>query len=416
MRSVLVTSMSLAAFVFLITATNAAVRADEKAAEPVQTVADGEQGVLLLRDSGVLAGVITRAADWYVVERNGGHMQIAKSRVQLACRTLEEAYECRRRELKKDNAADHLRLAEWCIRYELRDAAKHELDESRRLDPDLPRLALLERRLEKGMAKPAVKEKESIYLAGVKAANAPTTNALATSAAPAATASATDLPPGVVELFTRKVQPVLVNNCTTSGCHHLGGKESFQLDRAILRGESNRRTTMRNLEAVLALVDRAHPDKSLLLTVPRRAHGGASAAVFGPRHEQAFGHLVDWVDLVAPATHSAPSAVASAESRASLPSVEPASHTEDVPAEIGPPARKQFALHASDSASDDSSMTLRSPHRLQVGVQLKSWQPRDEFDPEIFNRAQQARGRQASPAVAPADDSITPPVDDAANP
>ena len=84
----------------------------------------------------------------------------------LACRTLEEAYEFRRQQIKGDKAADHLRLAEWCIRYELRAEAGRELAEARRLEPDQPRLALLERRLEKEGSRPVVKE--SVYLAGVK--------------------------------------------------------------------------------------------------------------------------------------------------------------------------------------------------------------------------------------------------------
>ena len=57
---------------------------------------------------------------------------------------------------------------------------------------------------------------------------------------------------------------------------------------------------MRNLEAALALVDRVHPDQSPLLTVPRKTHGGTSGPIFGPRQEQAFKHLVDWVALVVP--------------------------------------------------------------------------------------------------------------------
>src|SRR5262249_23311972 len=52
------------------------------------------------------------------------------------------------------------------------------------------------------------------------------------------------------------------------------------------------------------------------------------------------------------------------------------------------------------AASDvDVRPTLKQPHRLQVGAkQLKAWQPRDEFDPEIFNRGQRAR-IQGTPAA-----------------
>jgi hypothetical protein len=221
-------------------------------------------------------------------------------------------------------------------------------------------------------------------------------------------------------MFTRKVQPVLVNSCSMSGCHQTGGKLSFQLDRALLRGEANRRTTMHNLEATLALIDRAHPDQSPLLTVPRKSHGGTTGPVFGPRQQQAFKHLVDWVAVVVPppeapaaiadatltpieansaagvvnASASAPVANADSDSptnnlAAGMP-VQDARHT---------PARGHSPVRAASATDDDSLMTLRTPHRLQYGVQAKSWQPRDAFDPEIFNRGQLARTQASVPAA-----------------
>ena len=96
MRSVHGRSASLVAFVFLITVTSAVVCADGNAPTAGQPVGDGEAGILLLQDGGVLTGQITRAADWYIVTRGGGQMQIAQKRVMLVCRTLEEAYEFRR--------------------------------------------------------------------------------------------------------------------------------------------------------------------------------------------------------------------------------------------------------------------------------------------------------------------------------
>jgi hypothetical protein len=397
---------------------SAVVRAEGNVAGVGEPGGDGEAGILLLEDGGVLTGQITRAADWYIVTRGGGQMQIAQKRVTLVCRTLAEAYEFRRQQMGGEKVADHLRLAEWCIRYELRAEAGRELAEARRIDPDQPRIALLERRLEK-MSGPAVaKENKSVYLAGVKEGAKPPlrqaqdraaldklgTERQAARVAPqvAAPANAADMPSGVVELFTRKVQPVLVNNCSTSGCHQVGGKQPFQLDRALLRGEANRRSTMHNLEAALALVDRAHPDQSLLLTVPRKTHGGTAGPIFGPRQEQAFKHLVDWVGLVVPPVEAP---VAMADATASPVDANAASGSaEDLlaggakpQAASQSPSRRHSGVRAASASDDDALMTLRTPHRLQVGAQLKSWQPRDAFDPEIFNRGQRARAHADVP-------------------
>jgi hypothetical protein len=382
-----------------------------------------------LEDGGVLTGQITRAADWYIVARNGGQMQVAKKRVKLVCRTLEEAYEFCRQQIDGEKVADHLRLAEWCIRYELRAEAGRELTEARRLDPDQPGLAVLERRQEKMGERPAVKE--SIYLASVNSRVKPPLDKLRTerqaavvapqgSVAAKGGALVSELPNGVVEMFTRKVQPVLVNSCSMSGCHQTGGKLSFQLDRALLRGEANRRTTMHNLEATLALVDRAHPDQSPLLTVPRKSHGGTTGPVFGPRQQQAFKHLVDWVAVVVPPPEP-PVAIADASTvpadanltngvvtstvTAPVPKTDGDSAADNLAAGMPAqnaahaPARGHSPIRAASATDDDSLMTLRTPHRLQFGVQPKSWQPRDAFDPEIFNRGQLARTQASVPAA-----------------
>ena len=364
------------------------------------SAADAQARILVLQDGGVLTGQITRAADWYIVSRAGGQMQIAESRVMLVCHSMEEAYEFRRRQLSGEKAEPHLWLAEWCLRYNLLAGAERELADARRLDSDHPRLALLERRLEKIKTQPMVRASTPPASKAQPRIEKPTHPTLAV---------AGDLPNGVVENFTRKVQPVLVNTCATVGCHQVGSSHSFQLDRAILRGESNRRTTMHNLQAALALVDREHPEQSPLLTIPRKTHGGMSGPVFGQRQDAAFKHIVDWVALIA--TPAAPqqspdqdAVVGDAKNAVATPAeagkvtvtTPPVGLPTNVPAQV----ETTYPVSPDAAIDDDEPQTLRMPRRLQQGVKLEPWQPRDPFDPEIFNRLQFARAR-AAPATAP---------------
>jgi hypothetical protein len=229
------------------------------------------------------------------------------------------------------------------------------------------------------------------------------------------------LPDGALELFARKVQPILVNSCTTSGCHQSGGRQSFQLDRAVLRGENSRRSTMHNLEATLALIDRHQLDKSPLLTIPHQRHGGMTAPIFGPRLEPAFKNLASWVDLVtSPPANAAPSADAMPPANASdeyvdqnpsplpsdavaqAPKITSAAQNRPLaePAETATPPTSQGASAITPVSATEQMPTLKSPHQLKVGARLQTWQPRDAFDAEIFNRLQRARGN-APAAVAP---------------
>ena len=183
---------------------------------------------------------------------------------------------------------------------------------------------------------------------------------------------------------------------------------------------------MHNLAATLALVDRAHPQESPLLTVPRQTHGGMNRPIFGPRQEQAFKHLADWVALVAPleptdeiAPNGADKNADDAPANSAAPNLispilrVPSSpdHSTANEAAAEKPDQDKFAEPAENStvqtaaADDDEAMTtLKPPHRLQYGARLEPWRPRDPFDPEIFNRQQRAAARTDRPALQNAAD------------
>jgi hypothetical protein len=191
------------------------------------------------------------------------------------------------------------------------------------------------------------------------------------------------------------VQPLLVNSCTAAGCHQVGGKQNFQLDRAVLHGLANRRITLRNLMATLELVDKSSPRDSELVEIPRRVHGGLDHPVFGPRQDAQLEQLVDWADLVAGLSegelpHAKPAAIA-----ASTRSTKPAEATSDLDL---PPSR--FLDRSIATANfDDAKQDPLPKSRLKFGADIKSWQPKDEFDPEIFNRFA-AKAAEQGPATA----------------
>jgi hypothetical protein len=135
---------------------------------------------------------------------------------------------------------------------------------------------------------------------------------------------------------------------------------------------------MHNLSAALALVDRAQPHLSALLAVPRQTHGGMEGPIFGPRHDAAFTHLVDWVAIISelqPGTDEG------------VPADDTVKQTLHEELEI-PSTGETAATFQTVAASDGSTEPQTLPRsRLQYGAELKAWQPKDPFDPEIFNRA-----------------------------
>jgi hypothetical protein len=316
-----------------------------------------------LRNGGVLKGKVSTAGERYEVTRPNSVVEVPAAQVLLVADSMLEAYQRQRQQLPRDTPEVHLALADWCLRYSLLPSAAAELADARRLDPRDPRVALLERRL-----------------AVARDAKTPATGRTATESREETTAkdelrtleaAVADLPSDVVEKFTRKMQPLLVNSCTTSGCHRSGGDQSFQLDRAVLHGLSNRRITLRNLVATLELVNRDAPQQSDLLAIPRRSHGGMKRPVFGPRQQSQLAQLVDWIGMV---TESGTPA-------------EPKSAAVDFAAASSPRERPpQFIDNLVMPANVEEMEALLNKQPNQFGAEIKPWTPKDEFDPEIFNR------------------------------
>jgi hypothetical protein len=330
--------------------------------------------IVILKDGGVLTGKITPVEGGYLIQRAGAQIQVPAAQVFIACASLEEAYEARRNGMTRPSAESHLALATWCLRYGLVRQAAQELIDARRLDPNHPRLALLQLRLSAAEIQSHNGASSKIrapvtYGTVDKRSNMPVLNA------------AEGISDAVVERFTRKVQPILVNNCTTSGCHHRGGPQPFQLDRALLHGIANRRATMHNLTATLALVDQNQPHLSPLLAIPRETHGNMRAPVFGPRQATAFNHLVEWVSLV---TRREPSQTASQPIAKRSNETDTAGSSDD--AAIVQDTVEQVLTASTSNTSNPLSTQARSHTRF--GAKLQPWRPKDEFDPKIFNRQQ----------------------------
>jgi hypothetical protein len=385
---------------------------DPSASGPAPAIDEPKEQVVVLRDGGVMSGRVSRSGERYVLSRGSGETYIPATNVLIVASSLQDAYQQRRQRLSQPAADGHLELAEWCLRHDLLTHAEQELADARALDPRHVGLELLERRLTLAKlrrSKPATRD----------ASTAPRTERTQIPTRSVQT-DVGNLPIGAVERFTRKVQPVLVNSCTTAGCHELGGTSKFQLDRAMLRGMSNRRSTMNNLTATLSLVDFERPGLSPLLTVPRRTHGGLKSPVFGPRREAAFRHIYDWVMLVTAKTATTPPAEPTDESpdatdnqAGSSGTASTITRSERPTAGVDGPAfysesKTTVTVPGDELQSDAASDSTTNGSKLRYGARLEHWQPRDPFDPEIFNRKFGAKTITSEPNAG--DDAKTPPT------
>ncbi len=248
--------------------------------------APADEQFLLLRNGEVLRGRVSLQADHYVLTLAHGEVRVRVNEVETVCRDLDEAYRYRRSRLVASRADDHLDLAAWCLRQALPGDAARELSAALALDPRNPRIALIDRQLQESLNPPAAEPK---VVAAV-----PTKHLLSTDELDRMVRS---LPAGSVESYTTLIQPLLMSNCATAGCHGPGAKGGFALMRAPADRFGNRRVTQRNLQSTLTWLDFQNPAASRLLNAAATAHGAAPGAVFDPQSAR-FRELVAWVAVV----------------------------------------------------------------------------------------------------------------------
>ena len=370
--------------------------------------------VLLLRNGEVIDGQITRSGDRYDVAMPNAELRIRASEVRLVGRDRQELYRVRRENLELGKVQEHLELAEWCIKNRLWSEAQAELTDATEADATHPKIALLGRRLELAIRPPAAKVTPAATTPAVKSdqVSADELDKLVRS-----------LPPGSVETFANSVQPLLLNHCSTAGCHGPQSQTSLRLMRIPPARVTGRRLTQRNLHAALSMIDRENPDESPLLLVPTQPHANLKAAIFTNRDAVQYKQLVDWVERVSgsaatvksskPATLTEPTSpllqtverpnrrqrqergqAAQSESNAQEPA-----NFEDSEAATMPVNDEESATNvaedqglSSDLPDAKSSSTAKSrgeyvPRpKLQRGAARDAFVPKDAFDPEIFNR------------------------------
>ncbi len=189
-----------------------------------------------------------------------------------------------RARIKLGKVADHVDLADWCLKNDLIDHAETQLTYALAADATYPRIRLLERRLE--LARRGDAPRPAPHHATAR--SGPTNDEL--------DRFIRGMPGNAVETFTSTIQPLLVNNCTTSGCHGPQSEARLQLLRIPLGSPPTRRTTQRNLYAVWQHVNTNNPQTSPLLVEATQRHGNSKAAIFNDHDAAQYLQLAAWVN------------------------------------------------------------------------------------------------------------------------
>lgn len=340
--------------------------------------------VVVLRNGNVLQGEVDLLGDVYRIATHSSEIRLPARDVERITATLQDAYVAKRQEVREDSQTDRLDLANWCIRQELWPQATVELEAAEAINPRHPQIEYLKLRLE-------VASRAAMRAAApIEAAMAENSARDAEQKAAELTrleALAAELPPGALEDFARHVQPILVNGCAVGGCHSTGDARTLRLNRDLVRGVANRESTLRNLQAVLESIDRQTPEHSPLLLEPSVPHGGLPRPVFEGHRQKVQEKLTEWVRLVAAPAQPVPTVTPPVQLATHQLVVPSGSAVAEQPASQQPPSEQPSTHFWEDPEAGGAPTTDQLPP-VQRGAAVKTYTPRDEFDPELFNRQQ----------------------------
>ncbi len=346
-----------------------------RADETPRPTAPADQ-VLLLRNGQALRGKITHAGDYYFVTLASGEIRLKADQVDLICRNLEEGYAAKRGGIDPTKVNDHLDLAQWCLEHELYEGATAELADAEAIDRSNARLALIKRQMELARQRPGVHDRK------LAAADKVLTNE-------ELDRLVRGMPHGTVEMFSTAIQPLLLNTCTTSGCHGVAADNRLRLLRLNLGKSASRRLTQRNLHAVMQLIDRNNPSASPLLQVPIAPHGTSKNPIFTSKEAVQYRQLVVWVSRVtnAPTTEQPTSVEKPNDTLSQRFSTAPAI---ELDASFAPnPAHATSGAGAgrvAPTAKSDEPATSASGKRTARKIASPEMPADDPFDPDLFNR------------------------------
>ncbi len=337
--------------------------------------AASDQGLLVLRNGEVIQGRITRDDDVYVVDVPDGQIRIKEKDVEVVCRDLEDGYRRKRAAIQVGNVHHHLELAQWCLHHNLLGPAAVELADATAADPRNPMIAVLQRRLSMAL-EPATPATHKSAAAG------PSNDEL--------DRMVRGLPQKAVETFTQSVQPVLLNDCTGSGCHGSQWEGGMKLSRVAAGRPATRRITQRNLYSVLKYVDRDNPSASRLLSAATRPHGSVEHAIFGEHQASQYRRLAEWVGLVAEQPMPESPATVTPTS-----GTEPADAWDPAPRTLPQDARKGQPLTGAGKRPPARRDADSQPAQPPPKSAPPAAQSADPFDPDVFNRRYGAEKKPA---------------------
>lgn len=303
--------------------------------------------VLLMHSGRLVEGEISYTPGGYTVKKTNGTMFVPGKQVKHTAGNRTDIYRKLRKDFPNATANQRLSLARWCITNLLYSYAEKELYNVLKKEPGHVEARKMLVRLknithpQNNFPKKEIKVTAALFVHDVR--------------------SLAGLSRKNATLFTRKIQPLLVNKCSNAGCHGKLSQNNFKLI-SIRSGRGNHRIfAEQNLANIFKQIDLKEPRNSPLLTKTRGGHGRKGRTIFqGRTGKRQHDLLSQWIFSVAHEQEG--SWVAPASSK-----------------------RKKSTESFNTERRNKQNKTKKTEQKKLLNRILEE-SKKDEFDPNEFNR------------------------------
>ena len=240
--------------------------------------------VVLLSNDAVMEGQLTSLANGYQIKTtNGVTLTLSLNDVAAICNSFQEIYELKQFAILPNQPEKHLELARWCIKYELFDNAKKEVETAQTMLGNNTVTSMLKRQIETAKSASLLKSRFDEKLPQSSDVENAEANKEETKFVELNGRQLDEIvqrvPQSVVSNYIRYIQSPIISGCTARGCH-LSNKTSLKLSRRSLNSPVGRRMTQRNLITMIEWANRDHVETSELLQKSISAHGDLKEPVW----------------------------------------------------------------------------------------------------------------------------------------
>lgn len=266
---------------------------------------------VLLKNDRVLEGQVSLRGNIYQVKvGENSKVSLPAEQVAFVGSSMREVYEYKKAQIETWLPGDHFQMTRWCLLHGLADEATLHYEKVAEKHAADPRVVQLRLQLEKKLLelpgfreflglkpKPVQRDSAVVTASAVESAGQGVSSQDANAVtAGGVSVAATVMHPEIAAVFSRKIQPILVNRCSQAACHGAFAKNKLVLHEPYARAYA--KMSEKNLASVLKQVSANENEISPLLKYASSPHGLQRQAAISVTETQLLTELRNWIQFI----------------------------------------------------------------------------------------------------------------------